>query len=99
MPEPISHAEARRDIARILVVWVALLALLAATMGIALVDLGWVNVVANLGIATAKATLIAWVYMHLREMSSMMRLIAVAVVLWIGFLIILGMGDWATRGA
>jgi len=98
MEEPLPHAEAVRDTQRILLVWVALMGLLAATMGIALRDLGWLNVVANLAIATAKTLLILWVYMHLREMSSLLRVIAVAVVLWLGFLFVLGLGDWMTRG-
>ena len=81
----------------ILITYVVLLALLGLTMLAGVVDLGWFNVVANLGIATLKAVLIAWVFMHLREMSPFLRLVAVASLLWLGLLVTLGLGDWLTR--
>ncbi len=44
----------------------ALLALTATTVAISLVDLGRANVVIALAVATAKATLVALFFMHLR---------------------------------
>jgi cytochrome c oxidase subunit 4 len=44
----------------------ALLGLTATTVAVSLVDLGRLNVVVALGVATVKATLVALFFMHLR---------------------------------
>ena len=94
----ITAAEARREARACIRTWLALLALLVLSMASALVDLGWLNAVLNLGIATAKALLILWVFMHVREMTPLLRVFALGALLWLGFLVVIGMGDWATRG-
>lgn len=99
MSETVNGCKARREVRRVLLTYVALLALLALTMLVGSVDLGWTNAVANLAIATLKALLILWVFMHLREMTAFLRLVAVAGLLWLGLLVTLGLGDWMTRGA
>jgi len=57
----------------LLLVWVCLLALTGITLGVARVDLGFLNVVAALGIATAKASLVVLFFMDLRHEGSLFR--------------------------
>ena len=78
--------------------WLALLVLLALTCGSAFVPLGGFNLVANLGIALAKALLVVFVFMHVREGTPMVRVAAVAGVLWLCVLAGLSVVDFATRG-
>jgi cytochrome c oxidase subunit 4 len=81
-----------------LLVYLGLLVLLGATIGSAQLQLGIWNPVINLAIATVKAVLIAWVFMHLRESSGLVRLFAVGALFWLLALIALGLADWLTRG-
>jgi len=92
-------AEARRQRTTVGRVFLALLALLALTMSVTTVDLGWMNVAVNLGIAAAKTVLILWYFMHLREEGPFLRFFAVAAAFWLGLLFALGLSDWMTRGA
>lgn len=89
---------AQADRLRVAAIYALLLGLLALTMGVASVDLGWVNVVANLTIATVKTVLILWFFMHLREMGPVLRFFAVAAAIWLGILFAFGLSDWLTRG-
>ena len=50
-----------------IVVWGALILLTAATVAVSYVYLGMMNVVVALGIASAKASLVALFFMHLRD--------------------------------
>lgn len=47
-------------------VWAALLALTALTIFVARIDLGFLNVVAALGIASIKSSLVIFFFMHLK---------------------------------
>ncbi|HTI48226.1 MAG TPA: cytochrome C oxidase subunit IV family protein [Casimicrobiaceae bacterium] len=78
--------------------WLALLTLLAMTTGSAFVPLGRFNVVVNLAIALVKALLVVFVFMHVRRGSPMIRVFAVAGVLWLCLLAGLSLTDLATRG-
>lgn len=80
-----------------LYVWLALVALLAATIGVALIGLGPVAPVFNIGIAIAKMVLVAWFFMHLRESTALTTLIAVAGLFWLLLMFGLGLNDWLTR--
>jgi len=75
----------------------ALLVLLAATVAIAYVELGWINIAANLGIALIKAVLVAWVFMELSEVRSSVRLFALGVVVWIAIMFIFTAADYLFR--
>ena len=79
-------------------VWLACLALLAATIGSYHLDLGLLNVALNLGIALVKAALIFWFFMHVREASSLVRVFAFGGLFWLAILFGLGLSDWLTRG-
>jgi cytochrome c oxidase subunit 4 len=77
--------------------YLACLGLLAATIGVAHLELGALNPVLNLSIAAAKAFLIAWFFMHVREASPLVRLAAFAGLLWLVTLFGLSLADWLTR--
>ena len=47
-------------------IWLGLMALTTLTIGAARIDLGFLNVVAALGIASAKAGLVIFFFMHLK---------------------------------
>jgi cytochrome c oxidase subunit 4 len=78
-------------------VYLALLCLLAATIGVAHLRLGPWNPVLNMSIAAAKAFLIVWFFMHLREGSALVRLAAFGGLLWLAILFGLSLGDWLSR--
>lgn len=78
-------------------VYFALLGLLGATIGVAHLQLGTWNPVLNLSIAAAKAFLIAWFFMHVREGSALLRLAAFGGLLWLVILFGLSLTDWLAR--
>jgi cytochrome c oxidase subunit IV len=78
-------------------VWLALMALLAVTVGSALVHLGSLNVVINLSVSVAKTLLVATFYMHLRSREPWLRVVAAAGVVWLAMLIGLSLVDYLTR--
>jgi cytochrome c oxidase subunit 4 len=80
-----------------LLVYLALLGLLALTIGAAQLQLGAFKPAVNLGIAALKAALIAWFFMHVREGSGLVRLFSVAALFWLLILFGLGLSDWLTR--
>jgi len=81
----------------IVLVWAGLLALLAATAASSLIPLGIANAALNIGIAAAKAALVALFFMHLRRSIALLRLIAVVSLLALGLLFLLGGADLVTR--
>jgi cytochrome c oxidase subunit 4 len=84
---------------RLVLVWLALLALLAATAASAYIPMGAWNNVANLAISCVKALLVAAFFMHLRRAPALLRLVALAALLWLGLLFGLSWTDYATRDA
>jgi cytochrome c oxidase subunit 4 len=81
----------------LILTWLALMALLAATAAIAWLPLGWLNTAISLGIALAKALLVALVFMRLRRAHGLLRLTAVAGVVTLCLLFGLAGADYATR--
>jgi cytochrome c oxidase subunit 4 len=83
---------------RILVlIWAALLCLLALTIGASFLPLGPSKPFVSLAIAVIKAVLIFWFYMHLRELGGLIRLAALAGPVAIAILIALLSADYLTR--
>ncbi|MDY7510023.1 MULTISPECIES: cytochrome C oxidase subunit IV family protein [Ralstonia] len=76
-------------------VWVLLMALLAATAASTFLPLGIWNSVINMLIATAKALLIAKVYMQLRGV--LLSVTAAAPLFLLAVLIALSTSDYGTR--
>lgn len=81
----------------IVTVYALLMGLLAVTIGATYLPLGNFKPVVNLGIAVLKTGLIVWVFMHLREVTPMVRLFAAAALFWLALLIGIGLSDWLTR--
>jgi len=79
-------------------VFLALISLTVITTAVAYVDLGDFSVVVALAIATCKMLLVALFFMHVRHSTRLMRLVMVGGLLWLGILIFLTLGDFATRG-
>ncbi len=78
-------------------VWLALLVLLAATVGSAYVPLGIFNSIVNMVIAAAKVALVMLFFMTLRSSSALLRLAALAGIFWLVFMFVLTAGDYMTR--
>jgi cytochrome c oxidase subunit 4 len=74
-----------------------LMLLLAATVGIAYVDLGPFNTAAAMSISLAKAGLILVFFMHLKKASPLVRLFACAGFFWLAMMLTLALGDYLTR--
>jgi len=77
--------------------WIALLVLLALTAGSSFVPLGRFNLVANLAIALAKALCVVFVFMHVRRGTPMIRVFAVAGLMWLALLVGLSFVDLFAR--
>ena len=82
----------------LLLVYFVCLMLLAATIGVAQLELGALNPLLNLSIASLKALLIAWFFMHLREGSGLVRVFAASALFWLLILFGLSLSDYLTRG-
>ena len=75
----------------------ALLALLALTIGAAYIDLGPWNFPLAMAIAAAKATLILLFFMHVKFSRTLTSVFATAGFLWLAILIALTMNDYLSR--
>lgn len=79
-------------------VFTVLLVLTMLTVGVALIDLGRLNIVVALVIATFKATLVLLYFMHLRYSARLTWLAVAGGCFWLAVLIVLSMSDVLTRG-
>ena len=80
-----------------LFVWAALVALLALSVAAAFSPLGAAKTTVSLAIAGVKAALIAVVFMRLDRSSNLVRLAALAGLVFASFLFLLTAGDYLTR--
>jgi cytochrome c oxidase subunit IV len=80
-----------------LVVWVALLVLLAATVAISYVQLGVLNIVATIAIAAIKALIIIMYFMHVRYGPRLVWVFVGAGFFWLAIMFTLAFGDYYTR--
>jgi cytochrome c oxidase subunit 4 len=81
-----------------ILVWVALMALLALTTASAFLPLGALNAVVNFAIAAVKAALVLVFFMHVARGDAAVRVAAAAGLLWLGFLFGLSFLDILARG-
>jgi cytochrome c oxidase subunit 4 len=79
-------------------VFAALIILTAVTIQVAYLDMGNLNTPAALGIASVKALLVTLYFMHVRYSSRLIWLTAAAGVIWLGFLILITLTDYLSRG-
>ena len=75
-----------------------LMVLLGATVAIAYIHLGKLNVIAALTIAVIKAVLIILYFMHVRYSSRLLWIFVGAGFFWLGILFALSFSDFLTRG-
>lgn len=78
-------------------VWGGLLLLLGTTLMYAYIPQAPFKLGASLGIAAAKALLIASLFMQLRRATALVRMAALAGVVWISFLYVIAFADYLTR--
>jgi cytochrome c oxidase subunit 4 len=78
-------------------VYVALMLLLAATIGAAFVDLGPLNWLIAVSIAMVKAVLVILFFMHVRASSQIVRIFVIAGFFWLAILVGLTLTDYLTR--
>jgi cytochrome c oxidase subunit 4 len=77
--------------------WVALMVLFALTLASSFVPLHGFNAAVNVAIAVGKAALVAVIFMRLRTGTPLVRLVAIAGVVWLLILIGLSLTDFLTR--
>ena len=80
-----------------LIVWVALLVLLGATVGISYIQLGELNAIAAVSIAAIKAIIIILYFMHVRYSPRLVWVFVGAGFFWLAILFALALGDYYTR--
>jgi cytochrome c oxidase subunit 4 len=80
-------------------VFLALLVGTGLTVAASLVDLGWANNLAAMGIAITKALLVLYFFMELRQSTRMTVLTAAAGFFWLVLMITTFMMDYWFRGA
>jgi cytochrome c oxidase subunit 4 len=78
-------------------VWVALLALLGLTTGLAYIPMGWFNTFSSVTIAFAKAILIVLFFMHVKYKGRLISVFVCAGLFWLAILFSLSLGDYFTR--
>jgi cytochrome c oxidase subunit 4 len=83
--------------ASIAIVWALLALLLASTMVLSTILTGPVGLLAGLAIATAKAGLVSWRFMHLDEQPGLARIAAIGATAWLVILFSLTGLDYMTR--
>jgi cytochrome c oxidase subunit 4 len=80
-----------------LAVFGALMMFTAITVGVAFLDLGVMNNVVALGIATIKATLVLLYFMHVRGSSSLTKLAIASGIVFFAILVVFTLSDTFTR--
>jgi cytochrome c oxidase subunit 4 len=78
-------------------VFAALLAFTAITVAVAFLDLGVMNNVVALGIATVKATLVLLYFMHVRGSSSLTKVAIGSGIIFFAILVVFTLSDSFTR--
>ena len=79
-------------------VWAALLVLTATTVYVATLELGPLNAIVALSIATIKALLVLLFFMELRYSTALTKVAVVAAVFFLMLLAGLTLSDYLTRG-
>jgi cytochrome c oxidase subunit 4 len=76
----------------------SLLALLGLTVGVAYIDLGWLNTPLAMIISAVKAAIIILLFMHVRGASGLVKLLAAVGFFWLAMMFALAFSDFAARG-
>ena len=96
---PEEHSSTKHvSVATYLVIFAALMVLLVLTVGAAFwFNLGRLNILVALAIATVKAALVVLFFMHVMYASRLTKIFVAAAFLWLIILVGLTFGDYATR--
>lgn len=78
-------------------IFLSLMVLTAATVAAAYVNLGALNIVVALAIATLKATLVVLYFMHARYSPKRTQLVIISAVFWLAIMLALTLSDYSTR--
>ena len=79
-------------------IFVILLTLTGVTVGAAYINLGPLNPIVALTIATIKAVLVVLFFMHVKHTSEhMTKVVIISAVFWLLLLLTLSLADYATR--
>ena len=89
----------RRHVRHLVLAWLALIALMLASLGSAYLSLGIGNGLAGLGIALVKAAIVAGLFMGLARAGALLRIVAAVAVATFCILLVLGGLEQATRPA
>lgn len=79
-------------------VFLGLMGFTALTVAVAFMNLGALNNVVALGIASIKAFLVVFFFMHLKYNPRILWVVAAGGFLWLAIMILLTLSDLATRG-
>ena len=79
-------------------VWLALLVLTGVTTGVAFIDLGPLNTIVALVIATCKALMVVLIFMHVKYASDkLVKVVVISAVFFLLLLLGLSLADYSTR--
>jgi cytochrome c oxidase subunit 4 len=79
-------------------IWITLMVLTVVTAGVSFINLGPLNTVVALSIASFKAILVVLFFMHVKYMSDRLtKMVVVAVIFWLFLLLGLSLMDYGTR--
>ncbi len=79
-------------------IWILLLILTGVTAWVATIDLGPLNTVVALLIATTKAVIVVLFFMHVKYTSEKMtKVVIISAIFWLLILLALSMVDYGTR--
>ncbi len=79
-------------------IWIALMFLTVLTAGVSFIDLGPLNTVVALVIATTKALLVVLFFMHVKYTSEKLtKVVIVSAIFWLLLLLGLSLADYGTR--
>jgi len=79
-------------------IWIALLCLTVVTAAVSFIDLGPLNTIVALVIATFKAVLVVLFFMHVKYTSEKLtKIVIVSSIFWLLLLLALSMADYGTR--
>jgi len=92
-----SQAHAKSHVPAYLVIYVSLLVLVGLTVAVAHVKTGPLAFPIAMAVAGVKTLLIVAVFMHLKDETPLVRLFAIAGVMWLGIMFTILMGDYLTR--
>lgn len=78
-------------------IFLALMAGTALTVGVAYINLGRMNTVAALAIAVTKMMLVILFFMHVWHSTQLTKIVVAGAFLWLGLLIVITNSDYLTR--